>query len=143
MPVLRQGIDFQFPGFALEVAPQCSGIHSSLVLFITSLLAGHLFLRSPWRRGALTLAVIPLGIMRNGLRVLVLGELCVNVSPEMINSPIHHHGGPLFFVLSLGPFFLLLFLLRRAESKQPGSQSHPGLRYGQGKLYEQNSPHRP
>ena len=39
---LRQGTEFQLPGFSLEVAPQCSGIHSSLVLFITSL-AGRLF----------------------------------------------------------------------------------------------------
>jgi hypothetical protein len=33
----------------------------------------------------------------------------------MIDSPIHHHGGPLFFVLSLVPFFLLLYFLKRTE----------------------------
>jgi hypothetical protein len=45
----------------------------------------------------------------------VLGELCVHVNPGMIDSPIHHHGGPLFFILSLGPFFLLLYYLRKTE----------------------------
>src|SRR5262249_56535760 len=35
-----QGLVFDLPGFSLEVAPECSGIHSTLVLFITSLLAG-------------------------------------------------------------------------------------------------------
>jgi exosortase C (VPDSG-CTERM-specific) len=117
MPVLRQGTGFHLPGFALEVAPQCSGIHSSLVLFITSWLAGYLFLKSPWRRAALALAVIPLALARNGLRIVTIGQLCVHVSPDMIHSPIHHHGGPLFFALSLIPFFLLLHLFRRSESK--------------------------
>jgi exosortase/archaeosortase family protein len=117
MPVLRDGTGFHLPGMFLEVAPQCSGIHSSLVLFMTSWLAGYLFLRSPWRRAGLALAVIPLALARNGLRVVTIGELCVHVSPDMIHSPIHHHGGPLFFVLSLIPLFLLLYLLRRAESK--------------------------
>jgi exosortase C (VPDSG-CTERM-specific) len=117
MPALRDGTGFHLPGMTLEVAPQCSGIHSSLVLFITSWLAGYLFLKSPWRRAALPLAVIPLALARNGLRVVTIGQLCVHVSPDMIDSAIHHHGGPLFFVLSLMPLFLLLYLLRRPESR--------------------------
>ena len=118
MPVFRQGLEFQLPGFALLVAPECSGIHSSLVLFITSLLAGYLFLKTPTRRVLLTVAVIPLALLRNGFRVFVIGELCVNVSPDMINSPIHNRGGPIFFALSLIPFFLLLYWLRRSEAKR-------------------------
>jgi hypothetical protein len=47
--------------------------------------------------------------------VYVIGELCTHIGPQMINSPIHRHGGPLFFVLSLIPFFLLLIFLRRSE----------------------------
>ena len=115
LPVLQTGLQFKLPGITLQVAPECSGIHSTLVLFITSLVAGNLFLRSPGRRVALALAVIPLALLRNGFRVFVLGELCVHVGPEMIDSPIHHRGGPLFFGLSLLPFFLLLYWLRRKE----------------------------
>jgi len=118
MPVFRQGLDFQLPGMRMAVAPECSGIHSSLVLFITSLLAGQLLLRSPWKRAALTLAVIPLAILRNGFRIFTIGQLCVHVSPDMINSYIHRRGGPIFFVLSLVPFFLLLYFLRKAESRK-------------------------
>jgi exosortase C (VPDSG-CTERM-specific) len=115
-PIFRQGLVFELPGFSLEVAPECSGIHSTLVLFITSLLAGHLFLRAPWNRALLTLGVIPLAILRNGLRIFIIGQLCVRVSPDMINSYIHRHGGPIFFALSLIPFFLLLIFLRKTES---------------------------
>ena len=59
--------------------------------------------------------VIPLGILRNGFRILVIGLLCVHVGPHMIDSPIHHRGGPIFFALSLVPLFLLVWWLRRQE----------------------------
>jgi exosortase/archaeosortase family protein len=115
---------FRLPGISLEVAPECSGIHSTLVLFITSLLAGQLLLRRTWKRTVLWLAVIPLALLRNGFRVFVISELCVHVSPQMIDSPIHHHGGPVFFVLSLAPFFLLLYFLRKGErTDSPGQAS--------------------
>jgi exosortase C (VPDSG-CTERM-specific) len=120
MPVFYNDLNFQLPGFALQVAPVCSGIHSSLVLFLTSLVAGHLFLRSPWKQGILALAVVPLGLLRNGFRIFVIGQLCVHVGPQMIHSAIHRNGGPVFFALSLVPFFLLLVLLRRSEHEPAG-----------------------
>ena len=115
--LLRDGTVFALPTIVLRVAQECSGIHSSWVLFITSLLASHLFLKSPWRRIILVAFVIPLGIVRNGFRILVIGLLCVHVGPHMIDSVIHHQGGPLFFVMSLIPMFVLLWWLRRQDQR--------------------------
>ena len=117
-PVLRDGTVFQLPGIIIEVAQECSGIRSSWVLFITSLLASYLFLKSPWRRAVLVSLVIPLAILRNGFRILMIGVLCVQFGPQMINSVIHHRGGPLFFALSLIPLFLLLWWLRNGERSE-------------------------
>jgi exosortase C (VPDSG-CTERM-specific) len=114
----REGLIFELPGIAIRVAQECSGIRSSLVLFITSLLAGHLFLQTPHRRWVIAVCVIPLAIVRNGFRIFTIGMLCVHVHPEMIDSWIHHRGGPVFFALSLVPFFLLLFWLRRNERRR-------------------------
>jgi exosortase C (VPDSG-CTERM-specific) len=116
-PLFRQGTVLELPGIVLQVARECSGIRSSWVLFITSLLASHLFLRTRWRQIVLVAFVIPLGILRNGFRILAIGLLCVHVGPQMINSDIHHRGGPLFFALSLLPLFLLLWCLRRQERR--------------------------
>jgi len=120
-PFLRSGLIFQLPNIAIEVAQQCSGIRSSWVLFMTSILAANLFLKTSWRRFALVVFVIPLAILRNGFRILVIGLLCVNIGPQMIHSLIHRRGGPLFFTLSLIPFFLVLWWLRRGDvrARQP------------------------
>jgi exosortase C (VPDSG-CTERM-specific) len=116
-PLVRHGTVFELPRIVLQVAQECSGIRSSWVLFIAGLLASHLFLRTRWRRVVLVAFVIPLGILRNGFRIFVIGLLCVYVGPHMVNSPIHHQGGPIFFALSLVPLFLLLWWLRRQEQR--------------------------
>lgn len=116
-PLLRDGTFLGLPGIVLEVAQECSGIRSTWVLFMTSLLAANLFLTTGWRRTVLVAFVIPLAIVRNGFRILVIGLLCVRIGPHMIDSIIHRRGGPLFFVLSLAPLFLLLYGLRRQERR--------------------------
>ncbi len=116
LPVLRSGMMFQMPGLSIRVAEECSGLRSTLMLFITSTLAAKLFLQTTWRRSALALAVIPLGIARNAVRITALSWLTVNVDSGIINGWLHHQGGPVFFVLSLVPLFILLWWLRRSES---------------------------
>ena len=124
IPVLREGTVFQLPNITIEVAQECSGIRSSWVLLIASTLASYLFLKRNSNRLILVLAAIPLGFLRNGFRIAVIGLLCVNLGPQMIHSPIHRQGGPLFFVLSLFPLFLLLWFLRRTErSRQPNPET--------------------
>jgi exosortase C (VPDSG-CTERM-specific) len=120
-PFLRAGLVFQLPNITIEVAQECSGIRSSWVLLMTSILAANLFLKTGWRRFALVVFVIPLAILRNGFRILVIGLLCVNVGPQMIHSIIHRRGGPVFFVLSLIPFLLVLWWLGKGDvrTRQP------------------------
>lgn len=134
LPYLRDGLVFRLPGITLEVAQECSGIRSSYVLFITSLLAGYLLLNRPLHRWLVAFFVIPLGIIRNGFRIVVIGWLCVEIGPHMVHHVIHKRGGPLFFALSLIPFFALVWWLRQRESARekrelenapplPGSQA--------------------
>jgi len=118
-PFLREGPIFQLPNITIEVAQECSGIRSSWVLFMTSILAANLFLKTSWRRFVLVVFVIPLGILRNGFRIMVIGLLCVNVGPQMIHSLIHQRGGPLFFALSLIPLLVVLWWLRRGDVRSP------------------------
>lgn len=113
IPFFRTALTFQLPNITIEVAPECSGIRSTLVLFITSLVAGKLLLDKPWHRAVLTLLVIPLGIFRNAFRIVTLGWLCTHYGPDMIHSPIHHRGGPVFFAISLLPLLAMLVIFRK------------------------------
>jgi exosortase C (VPDSG-CTERM-specific) len=122
-PILRAGRVFQLPNITIEVAQECSGIRSSWVLLMTSILAANLFLKTSWRRIVLVICIIPLAILRNGFRILVIGLLCVNLGPQMIHSPIHTRGGPIFFALSLIPLFLLLWWLRKSEIRTRSVES--------------------
>lgn len=115
--IYRDGLVFVLPSITMEVAPQCSGIRSSLVLFLVSLVASQLFLKTAWKKISLVIFVIPLAIVRNGLRIFTLGELCERIGPHMIDHWIHHSGGPIFFALSLTAFFAFLSYLHRNEPK--------------------------
>ena len=128
IPVLRDRTIFQLPGIVIEVAQECSGIRSSWVLFIASILASYLFLRRPSHRLALVLVAIPLGVLRNGFRIAVIGLLCVRFGPQMIHHAIHRRGGPVFFVLSLIPLIAILWLLRRNEERSRTRQMTAQLR---------------
>ncbi len=114
-PVFYNDTVFQLPGFQMMVAPECSGIHSTLSLLIVSLLAGQMLLRSHWRQATLVAAVLPLAFLRNGLRVVTISELCMRKGPEMIDSIYHRQGGPIFFVVTLVPFGALLYYLARRD----------------------------
>jgi exosortase C (VPDSG-CTERM-specific) len=121
-PVLQEGTIFHLPGFSLKVARECSGIHSSLVLFVTGLVMAQFLLTGFWKKLLLVLFVLPLSIVRNGIRIFIIGELCLHVGPQMIHSFIHTYGGPIFFVISLVPLFLLLRILMKWSEKNSFSR---------------------
>jgi exosortase len=114
-PILKDGPFLSLPGLELEVAEACSGIRSTLVLLVTSIVVGQQFLRGRGARLLFTAVVIPIGILRNSLRILVIAWLTVHVDPDVIRGPLHVHGGPLFFALSLVLLFGVLASLRWRE----------------------------
>ena len=134
VPALRDGQVFHVPGITIEVARECSGIRSTLVLLIVGILAAYLFLAASRFRALLVALLLPLGILRNAFRILVISALCVHKGPEMINSPIHRDGGPWFFALSLIALVCLVWILRRFETrgKRDGNRcserGKPGMR---------------
>ena len=115
MPSIRDGLVFRLPGLTIEVAQECSGFRSTLVLFIVSVLAARMFLLTGWKRALLVLSIIPLGLARNAFRIWTLATLSIEVDPTIMDSALHHRGGPVFFLLSLIPLNLLLWGLYRSE----------------------------
>ena len=117
---------FEMPNLTIEVAPQCSGIRSGISILISSLLAGHLFLRSMWRRGLLVLIAVPVLIFKNALRIGMLSYLAVHWDKRILTSHLHTEGGIPFFVLGLILLYPVLVMLIRSESKQSKASDPPG-----------------
>ncbi len=121
VPYHRQGFVFELPGVAIRVAEECSGIRSTLALLITTILASYMFLKSSWKRMILCLAVVPIAIFKNGLRIATLSTLAVYVNPEFLYGNLHRHGGIVFFIIALLPLGLLLRLLQKGENQGPAA----------------------
>lgn len=117
VPVAQKGVVLSIPGLTVEVAKECSSIRSSLMLLVTTMVLAQLFLRSNWGKVLVSIAAIPLSVAKNGLRIFTLSMLGVYVDPSYLRGRLHHNGGILFFMLSLGGLFALLAAVRWAERK--------------------------
>ena len=71
-PLILQGNVIQVPGAMLEVAQACSGFHKLLSLTAFTLLYSYLFTETQWKRLILILAVLPLALLVNVLRISTL-----------------------------------------------------------------------
>ncbi len=111
VPVLRNDFSFTLPGLTIEIAKECSGIHSILALFIVSLLAGYFTAIVGWKRLLLALLVFPIVCVTNGIRIGAITLLAAYVDPRFLNSSLHRDGGVLFFLLGLGLLMTVLHLL--------------------------------
>jgi exosortase len=119
IPVFRDGMVFELPGIAIEVAKECSGIRSSLALTITSLIAGYLFLQTGLKRIILVLAIFPLMIVKNAIRITTITLLAVYVDKSFLTgSFLHSSGGIFFFLIALALLAPVLLFLKKTEKSE-------------------------
>lgn len=127
-PFVRDGFVFHLPNISVEVAKECSGIRSGLALFITALLAGHLFLRTGWKQVILVLCVLPITMFKNGIRIVTLTLLGTYVDPRILQSDLHREGGIPFFIVALLLMAPVLYFLRKSEGKS-GKKPFPDMKF--------------
>jgi exosortase len=116
LSVVREGFTFALPGLQIEVARECSGIRSSIALLITGLLASHLWLRCWWSKAVVWLLIYPLAVFKNGLRIVTLCLLTLDVDEEFITGDLHTRGGAIFFGIALAILLPALLALRKLEA---------------------------
>jgi exosortase len=127
IPVLRTGFVLSLPAIDIEVAKECSGIRSTLIMLIVTIVLGHLFLRPGWRQILLGLMVLPITVVKNGLRIFTLSILGTYVDPSFLTGNLHRDGGILFFAVALAVVISFVWWLRKSEKKMPARDQHyPG-----------------
>jgi exosortase len=115
VPMFRDGVRFELPGVGIEVAEECSSIHSAWALFITGLLVAHMFLKSIRSKLCLSILTVPVAMLTNAVRIVTLWFLGTHVDPGFLTGNLHHNGGILFSLISLSILMTCLFLLRKTE----------------------------
>jgi exosortase len=120
LPVASAGVTLAIGQYQLLIADACAGLNSLIAL--TSVGAMYLYLvRRPetWRNAALLLAAIPIAIIANYIRVLVLVLITYYGGYDMGQSFLHEFAGLLMFGVALCVFFLLDAMLdmRKATSR--------------------------
>jgi len=116
-PYIRDGFVFHLPNVSVEVAQQCSGIRSSMAIFIVAILAGYMFLKTYWKMIFLVVCAVLIAMLKNGIRIVTLSLLGNYVDPQILASSLHKEGGTPFFILGLLLLAPILFFLRRSEKK--------------------------
>lgn len=118
IPIYREGFTFHLSGMSIEVAKECSGIRSSIALFITGIIAGQLFLDRGRNQWILLVSAIPITILKNGMRIVTLSLLGTYVNPAILSSDLHRRGGIPFFIVALLLLAPILYALMRSERGQ-------------------------
>jgi exosortase len=118
VPVFREGtFKFSLPGITIEVADECSGIRSGLSMFIGSIAAGYVILRSSWSRASFALLTIPIVIFKNAVRIVTLSWLGVYIDSGFLHGRLHRYGGLPFSLLALALLAPVLLLLVKTERR--------------------------
>ena len=116
-PAYRTDFKFMLPGLTIEVAEECSGIRSTLGIFIVTLLASDLLLKTRLRQAALLLAVVPISLFKNAVRIVTLSLLAIHWDMGFITGKLHGEGGIVFMMIGLALMYPFLVYLIRSEGK--------------------------
>lgn len=115
IPFSRDGVIIVLPSVTIEIAQECSGIRSSVILFIAGLVLGHLFLRKIQSKIILMLLLVPLTIIKNAFRIFSLSTLGMYVNPSFLSGRLHHQGGIVFFAVAFVGLWAIVWTLQKLE----------------------------
>lgn len=107
IPGLREGNVLHFAGYNLEVIEACSGLRSIMVLMALGALVAYSTAAPNSWRWFLFVATVPIAVVANLLRLVIIAVLGIFWSPEVAKSFLHEGSSVLVFLAGL---FMLLML---------------------------------
>ena len=123
-PIARSGVMITIGQYQLLVADACSGLHS---LFSLSAL-GTLFMyimgrQNRWHNTWMLASIIPIALISNGVRVIVLVLVTYHFGDEAGQGFVHGAAGMVLMLVALVFFFALDALLARLLPEKPTGPS--------------------
>ena len=107
-PIAGAGVTIQIGQYQLLVAAACSGLNSLLSLSAISLFYVYMRHQANWRYAAiLLLAIIPVAIFANFVRVLILILLTYHGGEQAAQGFLHNFAGLTMFITALLSIFII------------------------------------
>ncbi len=117
IPILRQGNLIHLPERTLQVVQACSGLRSIMSLAALSALFGYLFMETRIFQTLLFLSSIPIAIVINVVRVVLMIVGFYFFQYDFTTGTIHTVMGLLVFSIALLMLYMLATLFSLAENK--------------------------
>ena len=107
VPVVAEGTSIHAPGYIFRVAAACSGLKSLIALGTLTVLVAYALSGPAWKRLLLAAAAIPVAILANIVRIIVVVLVGTSFGERAAEGFFHQGSGVLVFLVAL---FLLVGL---------------------------------
>lgn len=119
-PAARSGVVLVIGQYQLLIADACSGLHSFMALLALGALYAHLAPRDAlWHKATLLLAIVPIALAANLLRVVVLALVTYHAG-DAAGRQWHEMAGIVMFALAFGGLLGLDTALARLRQRNTG-----------------------
>lgn len=109
--VLREGNVLYLPSTTLEVVDACSGVRSLISLLALSTLIGFLGLSNAWKKWLLFFAAIPIAIVSNIIRLILIAVLGEEFGIKLTEGLNHSLSGVFVFMIGMMLVYLVYWVL--------------------------------
>jgi exosortase len=123
VPVLREGNLLILPNCTLEVVDACSGIRSLLAIVAFALGYVYLTERSTGVRAFLTIAMVPVVIVGNGIRVVIAALLASYLGCGKADDFLHPISGVVIFLVAVVMLLAMQAVIARLRRRWRGQRN--------------------
>jgi exosortase len=123
VPVLRDGNVLILSNYSLEVVEACSGIRSLMTLISMAVIYGYFLEPRIWARVLLLVAMVPIAIASNAIRIMGAGMMAHRFGPAAAEGFLHGFSGWVIFLVALLLLFAFRWILARI-GKVPRKAAH-------------------
>jgi exosortase len=125
-PILRQGVTLFVGPYQLLVEDACSGLRSLSSLVVVTLLYIYIKNKPSWRYALFIAAlVIPVAVVTNILRIIILVLITYHFGDEAAQSFLHVSTGMVMFVVALLSIFAIDWVVEQLQLLRGRSHVQP------------------
>jgi exosortase len=115
LPVRNEGFEIVFPRSSLVVDNPCSGLRSLISMLAMGTIFAYLLKDKLYKRISLVLLAVPIALVANGLRIILLSAAVFIYGAGVLNTFFHGFTGYIVFLME---FWLLWFVWRKLSCQK-------------------------